>query len=151
MTSVLSLWRSTKQMPVLFRMFCQGGMLALPILAILLSLPVTNWTVNGRSVTYEELWQSGAGLTMLAFMLVGAAGAWGSAARAAWARWAWVATPVVPLLVAAAQPRTWFTDAAVANGSVWLSAFATSALIAAGLFLVPSVRAYFGAHHAADA
>jgi hypothetical protein len=151
MTNVLSLWQSTKQMPALFRVFCQGGMVAPPILTILLALPVTDWTVNGRSVTYEELWQSGAGLTMLAFMLVAAASAWGSAARAPWARWAWVATPVVPLLTAEVPPRTWFTDEAVSDGSVWLSAIATSALIAAGLFLVPSVRAYFGAHHEADA
>jgi hypothetical protein len=133
---------------MLLRIFCQGGMVAPPILALLLVLPIMNWNVNGRSVTYSELWQSGAGLTMLGFTLIATAGAWGSAARAAWARWAWVATPLVPLVLAAAQPNTWFT-LAVADSSIWLNALATSGFIAAGLFLVPSVRAYFGTRHAA--
>jgi hypothetical protein len=151
MTTIRALWQSTKEMPALFRMFCQGAMVATPLLAILLVLPVMNWTVNGRSVTYEELWQSGAGLTMLVLMLLAASSAWGSAARAGWARWAWVVTPVAPLLVAAAQPMTWFTEPAVTDVSMWLGAFATSAVIAAGLFLVPSVHSYFSGKHDADA
>jgi hypothetical protein len=137
-------------MPMLLRMFCQGTMVAPPILAAFLVLPITDWTVNERSVSYSELWQSGAGLVMLASMSLATAGAWGSAARAAWARWVWVATPMIPLPIAAAQPRTWFTEKVITDSSIWVSAFVASALIAAGLFMVPSVQAYFGARNAAS-
>jgi hypothetical protein len=142
MSTLSRLWSNTKSMPQLLRMFCQGGMVAPPLLALLLVLPLTEWTVNGRQVPYKELWSSGAGLTMLVFMLAAAAGAWGLAARLRWSRWAWVATPVVPLVVAAAHPRTWFTEEVTRDPSVWLGSLATSAVVFACLFLVPAVRNY---------
>jgi len=142
MPSIVALWRNTKEMPPLLRMFCQGAMVAPPALSALLVLPLTDWTVNGKQVPYAELWSSGAGLTMLVFMLLAAAGAWGLAARAKWSRWAWVATPVAPLLVAALYPRTWFTQEVSGGVTVWLSALLTSILIGACLFFVPSVKEY---------
>jgi hypothetical protein len=150
MPTLGALWSNTKAMPSLLRMFCQGAMVAPPILAVLLVFPVMEWTVNGRQVPYRELWASGAGLTMLVFMLAAASGAWGLAARASWARWAWVATSVAPLLVAAVLPSTWFT-AEVRNLSAWLGALATSALIFGCLFFIPAVRRYATQRAPADA
>jgi len=111
-------------------------------LIALLLLPVMDWTVNGKQVSYGELWSSGAGLSMLLFSVTASAGAWGLAARAKWSRWAWVATPVAPLAVIAAYPKTWFTQEVAPDTSVWLGAIATSAIIFACLFLVPAVKRY---------
>ena len=152
MSNVTSIWQNTKEMPQLLRMFCRGAMVAPPILALLLVLPLMEWTVNGRKVSYSELWSSGAGPVMLAFMVTAAAGAWGLAARASWSRWFWVATPIVPVLVAAVYPKTWFTGEAAGDTGIWLGALATGAFIFVCLFLVPSVQAYVRGHSsAADA
>ena len=152
MSTFRDLWINTKAMPQLLRMFCQGGMVAPPILALLLLvLPITEWTVNGRQVQYAELWSSGAGLTMLVFMVIATAGAWGLAARATWSRWFWVATPIAPVLVAAVYPSTWFTQEIAGDTSVWVGAAATSAIIFACLFLIPAVRNYASGSTATDA
>ena len=148
MTTIFSCWHNTKSMPLLLRILCQGAMVAPLILAVLLVLPVTEWSINGRLVGYSELWQSGAGMSLLAFTLFATAGAWGAAARAPWARWVLVATPVAPLLLAAMHSSTWFTAQATSEVSTWVGAVTTSALIFAGLFLVPSVRTYFHARSA---
>ena len=151
MHSIVALWRNTKRMLQLLRMFCQGAMIAPPILAVLLLLPLADWTVNGRQIPYSELWSSGAGLTFLVFTLMATAGAWGLAARKTWARWALVASPVAPIIVATAFPRTWFTEQASGDLSIWLSALGTSALFNACLLLLPSVKANVSGRASADA
>jgi len=151
MRSIVAVWKNTKDMPQILRMLCQGAMVAPPILALLLVLPVTEWQINGRQVSYKELWSSGAGPVMFVFMATAAIGGWGLASRKAWARWLWVATPVAPLLLAAALPSTWFTREATAERSTWLGALATSAFIFAGLFLAPSVRRYVQGSAATEA
>ena len=151
MSSLRALWINTKAMPQLLRMICHGGMVAPPILALLLVLPITEWTVNGRQVKYAELWSSGAGVTMLVAMVIATAGAWGLAARATWARWLWVATPLAPVLVAAVYPSTWFTHEAAGDMLVWVSAAATSVIIFTCLFLIPAVKNYASGSAATDA
>ena len=151
MSSFRALWINTKAMPQLLRMFCQGGMVAPPILTVLLVLPITEWTVNGRQVQYAELWSSGAGLTMLVFMVIATTGAWGLAARATWSRWLWVATPIAPVLVAALYPSTWFTQEVAGDVSVWVGSAATSVVIFACLFLIPAVKTYASGSAATDA
>ena len=151
MSGILALWRNTKNMPQLLRMLCQGAMVAPPILAALLVLPLTDWTVNGKQVPYAELWKSGAGLTFLVFTLTATAGAWGLAARKTWARWALVATPVAPVIVAALYPKTWFTEQASGDLSTWLSALGMAAIFYACLFFLPSVKAYVYGSASADA
>jgi hypothetical protein len=143
MFSFRALWMNTKVMPQLLRMFCQGGMVAPPILALLLAVPIMDWTVNGRQVQYAELWSSGAGLSMLVFTVMATAGAWGLAARALWSRWLWVATPLSPVLIAAAYPSTWFTQEVAGSLSVWASSAATAMVIFFCLFLIPAVKDFF--------
>jgi hypothetical protein len=149
MDTVLALWRNTKSMPLVLRMFCQGAMVAPPILALFLVLPLMEWTVNERKVSYAELWSSGAGPVLLATLAVATFGAWGLASRARWSRWLWVVTPLVPVFVAMACPKTWFTEGVAGDVDTWLGALATGALIFACLFLVPSVRAYIYGHASA--
>jgi hypothetical protein len=151
MLSFRALWRNTNAMPQLLRMFCQGGMVAPPILALLLAVPIMDWTVNGRRVQYAELWSSGAGLSMLVFTVMATVGAWGLAARAPWSRWLWVATPLSPVLIAAAYPSTWFTQEVSGNLSVWASSAATAIAIFFCLFLIPAVKCYLSGTPATDA
>ena len=142
-------WRNTSAMPTIMRVLCQGGMVVPPLLLVCLLIPFFEWEVNGRMVSYAELWHSGAALVMASTMLLVTMGAWGSAARLGWARWLLVASPIVPLVVAAVYPRTWFTEQVALEANAWLSAVLVSAIIFAGLFLVPSVRAYYQARNAA--
>jgi hypothetical protein len=148
MSSARSWWQNTKAMPLVLRMLCQGCMVVPPLLGVLLVLPLFDWTVNGRQVSYAELWSSGAGPVMLVVMVVCTAAAWGSAARFPWARWAFVAAPLLPLAIAAVLPRTWFTEQATADPATWVSALVVSCFALAGLFLVPSVRQYYQASNA---
>src|SRR5438309_1795592 len=55
-------WRNTKDLPFPLDMLCQGAMVAGPVLLVFLVLPIVEWTVNGRQMSYAELWKSGAGL-----------------------------------------------------------------------------------------
>jgi len=73
-------------MPAVLRVLCRGGMVAPPILLVFLLIPIFQWEVDGREISYAELWHSGAGLVMATSMLLLAAGAWGSAGRMGWAR-----------------------------------------------------------------
>src|SRR5262245_52347499 len=89
-------WRNTSEMPFLLRQLCQGGMVAGPILLIFLCLPIFEWTVNGRRVSYSELWLSGSGVAFALFVSLVAVGCWGLAARRPASRWALVLAPVAP-------------------------------------------------------
>src|SRR5438477_11449495 len=97
-------WRNTKDLPFPLDMLCQGAMVAGPVLLVFLVLPIVEWTVNGRQMSYAELWKSAAGLAsgLLLFLLM--IGAWAFAARTLTSRWALVAAPagryvaMVPIL-----------------------------------------------------
>lgn len=151
MSSIITLWKNTNDMPPILRVCCQGAMVAPPILALFLVLPLSDWQVNGRQVPYRELWSSGAGPVALLFVSLGAIGGWGLAARIGWSRWLWVAAPTAPLLMAAALPDTWFTQETTAAVSTWLVALASSALSYAELFWVPSVQRYLSGNVAPGA
>jgi hypothetical protein len=143
MSSLKRFWNNTKDLPFGIRHLCQGGMIAAPLLALLLVVPIGDWTVNERDVTYQELWASGAGSAFLAFTLLGSVGSWGMAARSPATRWAFVLMPSLPFLVAALHPSSWFTQEALSTASMPLSALATSAAIYVCLFHLPSMRRYF--------
>jgi hypothetical protein len=130
-------WRNTKDMPPLLRVFCQGAMVVTPLLLVLLAVPLFDWTVGSRTMSYTDLWQSGAGATLSACLLLGGIGAWGLAARAPRARWALVASPSVPLL------SLWTSRAeGLDSVSNVASALLTSAVVYLALFHVPAVRRY---------
>ncbi|MBK9021559.1 MAG: hypothetical protein IPL72_16865 [Sulfuritalea sp.] len=94
-------WRNTKSLPFLFRLFIQGAMVATPILLLFLVLPITEWEVSGRMVSYTELWSSGEGAAAAVSLALAGAGAWGLAARRAESRWLLVISPVAPYIVLA--------------------------------------------------
>ena len=89
-------WRNTKDLPFPLDMLCQGAMVAGPVLFVFLVLPIVEWTVNGRQMSYAELWKSGAGLAFGLFLFLLMIGAWGLAARNLRSRWALVAAPTAP-------------------------------------------------------
>lgn len=135
-------WQNTKAMPGLLRMLCQGAMVAPPILLAFLVLPLTEWTVNGKSMSYPELWGSGAGVILGLVLLLAAIGGWGIAARVSAARWAWVAAPVLPVLLLPLFPQF-----AAGSSSSTLSSMGaglvTSIVLYGALFHVGAVQRYF--------
>ena len=144
--TVLSLvknsWQNTKAMPVLLRMFSQGAMVASPILLIFLVLPLTDWNVDGKSMSYAELWKSGAGVVAVMPLLLAALGGWGIAAKVKAARWSWVAMPLLPALLLP------FFPALSASSSSRLadigSGVVTALIIYGALFHISAVQKYFG-------
>lgn len=116
--------------------------MASPILLLILSIPSTNWKVNGRNVTYQELWASGAGLVFLSMIALVGVGSWGIAARKSEARWALVLANIVPVTVMSLWPLTWFTDQDSYLG-FWISSFISAAFMFFLLFRVESINTYF--------
>jgi hypothetical protein len=80
--AIWSTWKNTKGMPFLLRMYCQGAMVVAPLILFFLAVPLFDWTVNDRPVSYTELWSSGAGVTIGGCLMLVGLGGWGLAARA---------------------------------------------------------------------
>ena len=116
-------------------------MVAPPILLAFLVLPLTDWTVNGKSMSYSELWRSDAGVVFGAALLLAAVGGWGIAARVPAARWAWVAAPLLPALLLPLFPQL-----AAGSSSSTLSTIGagliTSIVVYCALFHVAAVQRY---------
>ena len=132
-------WKNTKELPYLLRVLIQGAMVVTPLFLLLLVLPVTEWEVDGRLVSYTELWSSGEGIALAVSLLLVGAGAWGLAARNAASRWLLVISPVVPYLVfgAVSSPAS---EPITFAGAV--SAAVTAAIFYVGLFRLRSVQEY---------
>ena len=139
--AVRGAWQNTQDMPALLRMYCQGAMVVTPLLLLLLVLPLFEWTVNGRRVSYAELWSSGAGVVLGVCLALSGLGAWGLAARSSRARWACVAAPSAPLL-ALPFSRASLLLSGLSDASLVAGTLLTSAAVYAALFHVPSVRRY---------
>ena len=135
-------WHNTKCMPFLLRLLIQGAMVATPILLLFLVLPITEWEMNGRTVSYTELWSSGEGAALAVSLALAGVGAWGLAARAPASRWLLVFSPVAPYIVLAIFPAS-------ASAPVTLDTIVSGALTAAVfyfcLFRLRAVRAYLDA------
>lgn len=135
-SSLKKCWQNTKTMPFVLRSFCQGGMVAGPVLATFVVVPITNWNVNGVEMTYRQVWSSGAGLFALLFTGLLSISAWGMAAKLAWSRWASVLAPLLPI---AAFPQAMIGDL----NMLLLNAAITSATAYFCLFQLKSVTRYF--------
>lgn len=134
-------WKNTKEMPFLMRLLCQGGMVAGPILLFFLLAPIADWTVNGRRISYGELWSSGAGASFALFIALIILGSWGLAARKPISRWAVVLAPVAPYAVLLAFPNSWLTADSI-SVSVLMQAFIAAALMYFCLFHLKGIRRY---------
>jgi hypothetical protein len=117
-------------------------MVASPILLFFLTFPVFDWTVNGRKVSYGELWASGVGLALFLALSLASIGSWGVASRNPRARWALVLVPIAPIAALSVWPSTWLTSQLSYSG-LWLNSLFIAALILWGLFGVQSVNEYF--------
>ena len=134
-------WNNTKLLPFLLRPLIQGAMVVPPLLRLLLllALPITNWEVDGGTLTYTELWASGVGATMALILLNVSVGAWGIAARRTWARWLLVASPASTYIVLLAVPANKVSvdfEAIVVAGLTTVTYYI-------GLFHITAVRDYF--------
>jgi hypothetical protein len=137
---VRDLWHNTHEMPWLVRMLCQGAMTAAPILGAVTLVPGIDWNVDGRDMTYREVWSSGVGASILVSMLLVTIGGWGAAARAPNSRWALVLFPVImaaPMALVRGAPGG--SSPGVVLGSVCI----TAAVLYVCLFRLSSVRRYF--------
>jgi hypothetical protein len=123
-------------------MLCQGAMVVGPILFVFLVLPIFDWPINGREMSYAELWKSGAGLAFGLFLFLITIGAWGLAARNPRSRWALVAAPAAPYV--ASLP--FLSSKLLSTEEVWfgiLGGLVIGAIMYACLFHLPAVRRYF--------
>jgi len=135
-------WRNTKDLPFPLDMLCQGAMVAGPILFVFLVLPIIDWTIDGRQMSYAEFWKSGAGLAFGLFLFLITIGAWGLAARSLRSRWALVAAPPAPYV--ASVP--FLNSGLLSREDVWfgiLGGLLMAAVTYACLFHLPAVRRYF--------
>jgi hypothetical protein len=113
-----------------------------PILFVFLVLPIVDWPINGRQMSYAELWKSGAGLAFGLFLFLITIGAWGLAARNLRSRWALVAAPTAPYV--ASLP--FLNSELLSTEDVWfgiLGGLVMGAIMYACLFHLPAVRRYF--------
>lgn len=145
MNALLQRWRNTQDLPRLLKVLCQGTMVASPVLLLFLVVPLFDWTVNGRKISYGELWASGAGLAFLLALSLASIGSWGVASRNPRARWALVLVPIAPIAALSVWPSTWLTSQ-LSYSDLWLNSLFTAALILWGLFGVQSVNKYFASH-----
>lgn len=140
-------WRNTRHMPWLLRQICQGGMLAGPILLFFVLLPLADYRINGRSMSYSEFWFSGAGASAALFVSLIIVGCWGLAARRPNSRWALVAAPLAPYAPLVVFPSSFVGDVTAADV---LLACLTAAVIYVCLFYPPSIRRYLEGEIAGD-
>jgi len=130
-----SIWRNTREMPLVMRVLCQGAMVAIPLLILALVLPVTDWEVDGRVMTYRDLWTSGNGAAITVCLSLYCFGAWGLAARRHSSRWVLVAACLAPAVLVAVGDRAipWvsFFEAAICSAAMYFC-----------LFRLPSVRLF---------
>jgi hypothetical protein len=141
MKYILECWKNTKGMPWPLGMLCRGGMVASPILLFFLLLPIQDWNVDGRVMSYSELWASGYGFIFALFFAIGGVGFWGLAARKPNARWFLVFTPIVPLIAASLIFSTFSELVEGVLGAV---------VIYACLFYLPAVKEYFTERNVTD-
>lgn len=133
-------WRNTKSLPFLLRLLIQGAMVAAPILLLFLVFPIAEWEVDGRTVSYTELWSSGEGAALAVWLGLAGAGAWGLAVRSAASRWLLVLSPVAPYIVLAM-----FSASTPTPLDAIVSAALTAAVFYFCLFRLRAVRAYLDA------
>ncbi len=142
LATVKGWWRNTKDLPFPLDMLCQGAMVTGPIMLVFLVLPIVDWTINGRQMSYAELWKSGAGLAFGLFLFLIMIGAWGLAARNLRSRWALVAAPTAPYI--ASLP--FLNSGLLSMEDAWfgiLGGLVMAAITYACLFHLPAVRRYF--------
>jgi len=134
-------WRNTKDLPFPLDMLCQGAMVAGPALFVFLVLPIFDWTINGRQMSYAELWKSGAGPAFGLFLFLLVIGAWGLAARNLASRWALVAAPIAPYIASVPFLSSGLLSTEDVRFGI-LGGLLVGAIMYACLFHLPAVRRY---------
>jgi hypothetical protein len=129
-------------MPFILGPLCSGGMVVPPIILIFLFLPIADWEVDGRLMSYREMWLSGDAAALAACLILVAAGAWGLAARNRASRWSLVFAPVLPYVILALFRSVSLLPADPIPFDVVASAILTAIVVYSCLFHLRSVREY---------
>jgi len=135
-------WKNTQDLPFPLDMLCQGAMIAGPTMLVFLVVPIVDWTIDARPMSYARLWTSGAGFAFAVFLSLITIGAWGLAARNPASRWALVAAPIAPYI--ASVP--FMNSGLLSREDIWfgiLGGLLMAAVIYTCLFHLPAVRRYF--------
>ncbi len=140
-SSIVTYWKNTGDMPFLLRLPCQGGMGAGPVLLLLLMFPFMDWNIDGRSLSYAELWSSGAGVVIGISLLLVSIGVWGLAARRPASRWALVAAPIAPVAIAF-LPMFQLRYLEPVTTDIILNTVITAFVVYVCLFHIPAVKKY---------
>ena len=135
-------WGNTKEMPLLLRLLCQGGMVVAPFLLLFLALPLVDWEIDGRRMSYSQLWSTGYGLAFAVALALTGVGVWGLAARNQFSRWLLVLAPTAPYVVLTAYSVSGISANTPIGTTVLLQAVGTSAVVYVCLFHLRVVRAY---------
>ena len=139
MSPILKCWAASRELPTLQRLLCRAGMIFGPLFLVAVLLPIADYQIGSREVSWREFWVSGAGPLFAAVMFLVTVGSWGLAARRSAGRWLLVLTPLVMVatLLLFADLDWTAVDALV------LALFAAmTALNYIALFRSPAVRHY---------
>src|SRR5580704_15514425 len=140
---LMAWWRNTRDMPLLLRVFCVGGMLVpLLFLPIFIVPNISTYELNGRPISFAQFWSSGMAPEIFAALLLVCAGCWGLAARDRESRWFLVLAPVIPTLIAVPFALINHSTDDLGGISSFVEAIVTSAVIYVCLFKIPSIQAY---------
>jgi len=138
-SAILRCWTASRELPTLQRLLCRAGMIFGPLFLVAVLLPIADYQIGSREVSWREFWVSGAGPLFAAVMLLATAGSWGLAARRSAGRWLLVLTPLVVVAsILLYAGRDW-----TAVDALVLALFAaTAALNYMALFRSPAVHHY---------
>jgi len=139
---IQSCFKNVKEMPFILGSLCSGGMIAAPILLLFILLPIADWEIDGRAMSYQEMWLSGDAAALAACFLLLAAGAWGLAARNRASRWPLVLSPVIPYALLTIFRALLPAPAEPIHVDVATSAILTAVVIYFCLFHLRPVREY---------
>ena len=135
-------WKNTKEMPLLVRALCQGGMFVAPLFLVLVAVPFMDWEVDGQPMSYANVWSSGVGPVVAVSLALVAGGAWGLAARNPRSRWLLVVAPIVPSVGLVAYRLSGAYTAESEVGETLLEGVVASAVIYVCLFHLSWVKVY---------
>ena len=135
-------WKNTKEMPFLLRALVQGAMVVAPVFLLLLALPIAEWEIDGRLISYAELWSSGQGAAISVSLALICIGAWGLAARNHVSRWPLVFSPLAPYLVLVIFPWSPALTPEPITAEVIVGSAVAAAMFYVCLFHLRVVREY---------
>ncbi len=150
MSTLARLFKNARELPLVVSILCHGYMVVGPLMLLFMLIPFFDWEIDGRMMTYHELWNSGTFIALVLVLIMATAGAWGMAARVPWARWVLVLMQPAMLLALALFPSTQASQESLSMGDLTLQTLVMSLCVYACLFHLPGMRRYYSVAVAAS-